>query len=357
MEPIASTAYTISFENEVYPLLNAYLKETKPSRVVVLVDSNTQTHCLPLLLNAFEAAIEPDVICVEAGEEHKTLSTCMAVWEKLSALQIDRKALLINLGGGVVCDLGGFVASTYLRGIPFVHIPTSLLAMVDASVGSKTGVDFNFLKNQIGVFAFPKAVIIDVDYLKTLPKPHFNAGLAEMWKHGLIASESYWKQLCNLPTSTIDVVAQAIHTSVAIKNEVVANDPYEQLNRKILNFGHTLGHAVESYFLSHKTKQTLLHGEADALGMLLEGYLSHLEYNFPKAVLHQLYQLYTDHFNRYVFDANEIDDILKLLVYDKKNDKGRVNFVLLKEIGQPVIDCSVSETQLREAFTFFNTLC
>lgn len=355
MKRVETSKYSIAFDRADYTLFRQYIERHPPSKIVVLTDTHTNEACLPVFVQKTGFSIPIEVVKIPAGEEHKTLATCTTVWEQLSKWQADRKTLLVNLGGGVVCDLGGFVAATYMRGIPFFHIPTSLLAMADASVGGKTGVDLNHLKNQVGAFAFPQGVVIDIDYLQTLPQNHFHSGLAEMWKHGLIASEDYWRKLCSFPLNIGDVLEKAIHTSVHIKNEIVASDPFEQSYRKVLNFGHTLGHAIESCFLSHNNK-AMLHGEAVAVGMLLEGYLSHLEHGFPKEELLLLYRLYSSHFTPHRFDDREVDEILSLMVHDKKNKSGQVNFVLLKQIAKPVIDCKVEDAKLKEAFTFFNGL-
>lgn len=355
MERVETSKYSIAFDREDYTLLRKYMATHSPSKVVVLTDTHTHESCLPVFVQKANLSVPIEVLTIAAGEENKTLATCTFVWEELSRLQADRKTLLLNLGGGVVCDLGGFVAATYMRGIPFFHFPTSLLAMVDASVGGKTGVDLNHLKNQVGAFAFPQGVVIDSDFLKTLPQDHLHSGLAEMWKHGLIASEAYWRKMCGLPLNIDDALEKAIQTSVHIKNKIVTDDPFEQSHRKVLNFGHTLGHAIESYFLSNNDK-TMLHGEAVAIGMVLEGYLSTLQYGFPKEELLRLYGLYSSYFTPHHFEAHEVKQILELIVHDKKNTRGNVHFVLLQHVAKPVIDCKVEASQLKEAFTFFNSL-
>ncbi|MCL4152909.1 UNVERIFIED_CONTAM: hypothetical protein GTU68_035655, partial [Idotea baltica] len=216
---------------------------------------------------------EYEIIEIESGEINKTIETCVGVWEALSELGADRKSILINLGGGVLTDLGGFVASTFKRGIAFINVPTTLLSMVDASVGGKTGVDLGSLKNQVGVINQPVMVLVIPDFLDTLEERQLESGFAEMLKHGLIKDRQYWDDLKMV--STLSEMKDHILKSVEIKNEVVLIDPTEQGLRKILNYGHTLGHAIESYFLASQEKSTLLHGEAIAIGMITEGYLSH----------------------------------------------------------------------------------
>ena len=212
---------------------------------------------------------------IPEGEEHNTIDICTGVWEALSEYNAVRKSLMIILGGGVVTDLGGFVASTYMRGIDYINVPTSLLAMVDASVGGKTGVDLGSLKNQIGVISEGSMVLIDTSFLDTLPQNHMISGYAEMIKHGLITDKNYWDTLTQLEKLDISDLDQLIYDSVVIKNNIVSEDPTEKGLRKILNFGHTLGHAIESYFLQNADKSPLLHGEAIAIGMILESYISH----------------------------------------------------------------------------------
>ena len=266
MNSIPSTSYSIHFNDRCYKELNTYLEASNFSKIFILVDTNTHLHCLPKFLANIRAEIALEIIEMEAGEIHKTLDTCTQIWHSLSDLDGDRKSLIINLGGGVVTDLGGFVASTFKRGVSFVNVPTSLLAMVDASVGGKTGVDLGTIKNQIGVINFSDMVLVDPSFLETLPKEEMRSGLAEMLKHGLIKNADYWNRLCDLKALNISDLEGLIHESITLKNEVVKRDPNEQGERKQLNYGHTLGHAIESYCLDNDALKTLLHGEAIAAG-------------------------------------------------------------------------------------------
>lgn len=342
--------YTIYFGEAGYKYLVAYIKEKKYSKIFILSDTHTHECCVYAFLQRLPFEVE--VIEVEAGEEHKNLETCLSLWQTLSDLEGDRKSLLINIGGGVVTDMGGFVASTFMRGIDFINIPTSLLAMVDASIGGKTGVDLGVLKNQIGVINNPQLLLIDVNYLNTLPKEEFRSGLAEMFKHGLIQSAAYWEKMKQLSDLTTDDLEEIIYESVLIKHRVVEQDPREQGLRKILNFGHTLGHAIESYCLAHRPKR-LLHGEAVAIGMVLAAFLSHKLLHFPWEKVEEIKAILLDYFPKEEFSTQEIATIQDLLKYDKKNAYGRIYFVLLEEIGKPKWNIEVEESLIQQAFAYY----
>ena len=251
MQTIIANGYSVEFNEKGYQELNKHLSENKYSKIFIIVDSNTNEFCLPNFLPLLETELAVEIIEFENGESFKNIETCVSIWNVLTELGADRKSLIINLGGGVVTDLGGFVASTYKRGIHFINVPTTLLSMVDASVGGKNGVDLGNLKNQIGVINVPKMVIIDTNYLETLPQNEMRSGLAEMLKHGLIYDKAYWEKFLDLNTSHLQDLDALIHKSVVIKNEIVMQDPNENGIRKALNFGHTLGHAIESYFLEN----------------------------------------------------------------------------------------------------------
>ncbi|EDP95815.1 putative 3-dehydroquinate synthase [Kordia algicida OT-1] len=299
--------------------------------------------------------IPVEVIEIPAGEINKNIETCTGVWNVLSELDADRKSLMINVGGGVVTDLGGFVASTFKRGISYINVPTTLLSMVDASVGGKTGVDLGTLKNQIGVINTPEMVLIDTSFLATLPANEMRSGLAEMLKHGLIYDEAYWKKMIDLSNFTLEDLDGLIYESVVIKNNVVTEDPKENGLRKILNFGHTLGHAIESYFLTHETKETLLHGEAIAIGMVLASYISNKQEGFSSEKLDEIKHVIIDMYGKVEFENADYETIIDLMKYDKKNSHGNINFVLLSDIGAPVLDKIVPNTTILEAFQFYNS--
>ncbi len=355
MKSIATKQYAIHFNSTCYTELNKFIKGSGFSKIFVLVDSNTNTSCLPYFLSQLETSNNIEVIEIEAGEIHKTIETCLGVWNALSELDADRKSLVINLGGGVVTDLGGFVASTFKRGVKFINIPTTLLAMVDASVGGKTGVDLGTLKNQIGVINFSEMVLVDTQYLNTLPQNEMRSGLAEMLKHGLIQSEVYWNKMQDLSKLDLSDLDELIHESIVIKKNVVTVDPNENGLRKTLNYGHTIGHAIESYFLSSKHKTTLLHGEAIAIGMVLATYISYKLTGFPKEKLETIKTAFLNIYGKVAFDNDDYQNIIELLKYDKKNTHGNINFVLLEDIGKTKIDCLVDNDIILEAFNYYNT--
>lgn len=343
----------VFYSELAYEELNSFLKNRIPSSIFIIVDSNTREHCLPILLPRLETGSRIEIIEMDAGEEYKNIETCTGIWQVLSELETDRKSLIINLGGGVVTDLGGFVASTFKRGIAYINIPTTLLAMVDASVGGKTGVDLDNLKNQIGVITQPEMVLIDSRFLSTLPPAEMRSGLAEILKHGLIASRSYWNKASRLKDLTLDDLDDLIRESVDIKTEVVTKDPREENLRKTLNFGHTFGHAIESYFLTHREKKKLLHGEAVAAGMIIACFLSSRVLNFSKTDAEEINKILFDLFPLIDLEENDFSSIIDLLKYDKKNAHGDINFVLLKNIGECEIDCKVPETLLKEGLTYY----
>ena len=342
----------ISYGSEGLTSLVQQLNKLEYTSLFILVDENTEQHCLTRFLAHTE--LNPtSVLVMQAGEENKHLSTCEKLWNELSSLGADRNSALINLGGGVVTDLGGFVACTFKRGIDFYNIPTTLLSMVDASVGGKTGIDLGALKNQIGIIQEPQQVVIDSQWLSTLPLEEVRSGFAEMLKHGLIADANYWGKLKGLVNLTPEVLSPYIKPSVAVKSEVVQEDPYEKGLRKILNFGHTLGHAIESYFLVTPSKQRLLHGEAIAIGMVLEAYLSIECCGLSPEEAKEIKIVFQQFYPQVEIKKEDVDAILALLRHDKKNKAGRINFVLLTKIGIPAIDVQVPQDLFQKAFDFY----
>lgn len=344
MTPIQSDNYTIYFNDASFLFLENLLKPKNYSKIFVLVDENTNEHCLPYFLAHLPTEIEIEIIEIEAGEENKNIYTCIDLWHTLIELDADRKSILLNLGGGVITDIGGFVASTFKRGIDFINIPTTLLAMVDASVGGKNGVDLGNLKNQIGVINEPKSVVILSKFLETLPSNQMRSGLAEMLKHGLIYDKLYWNKLKNLNDLNTDDLDVLIKQSIEIKNEIVSQDLKENGIRKALNFGHTLGHAIESYCLESDNKKQLLHGEAIAVGMILESYISYKLDFISKESYAEIKYIITDVFEKIVFDEADIQNIMNLLIFDKKNEFGNVQYTLLNKIGESKINQIVDES-------------
>ncbi|MBI6118039.1 3-dehydroquinate synthase [Salegentibacter maritimus] len=353
MSHSAANKGPVYFQEDGFIKLNTFLKEENLSKIFLLVDNNTHRDCLAVFSEKIEFQEAIEILEIEAGEINKNLETCTGLWNALSDLDADRKSLMINLGGGVVTDLGGFVASTFKRGISYINVPTSLLAMVDASVGGKTGVDLGNLKNQIGVINHAEMVLIDPTFLGTLPQTEMRSGLAEILKHALISSEDYWNKVTNLSGLTLEDLDGIIKESVEIKAKVVTEDPEENGLRKTLNYGHTLGHAIESYFLTHPEKTTLLHGEAIAIGMILATYLSKELQEFPEDKLKEISLKILDIYDRVEFSKEDIQKIIDLMKYDKKNSHGNINFVLLKDIGNTVIDCKVPNELIWNAFEYY----
>lgn len=356
MKPIVSKDSVVYFEQECYTALNAYLEKANHSKICILVDSNTHEHCLSLLMSKIEKEYDVEVIEIEPGEIHKNIETCSGVWNALSELGFDRKGLLINLGGGVVTDLGGFIACTYKRGINYINVPTSLLAMVDASVGGKTGVDLGNLKNMVGVISESEMVLVDTEYLNTLPTNQMCSGFAEMLKHGLIQDQAYWEKLSDLSKLKFDDLSEMIYDSVVIKNKIVFEDPTEQSIRKYLNFGHTLGHAIESFYLTHPEKPTLLHGEAIAIGMIMEAFISVALLGLTNDALQNISEVILATFPKVDIDPNDRKDIMDLLIHDKKNEKGNIYFVLINAIGDAKYNCTVPDNLILQSFDYYASL-
>ena len=350
MQPIQANGYSVIFNEEGYKALNNHISGKNYSNIFIIVDSNSNEVCLPKLLPYIATELTIEIIEFEAGESNKNIETCIQIWNVLTDLSADRKSLIINLGGGVVTDLGGFVASTFKRGIDFINIPTTLLSMVDASVGGKTGVDLGNLKNQIGVINIPNMVLIDTSYLNTLSQREMRSGLAEVLKHGLIFDKKYWKQFLDLSKLDFADFDTIIYDSIKIKNEIVMQDPTEQGIRKALNFGHTLGHAIESYFLENENKKTLLHGEAIAVGMLLESYISMQKSLISAEEYSEIKTTITSIYEAVLFEENDLNPILELLIHDKKNEYGTIRFVLLDGIGKFIMNQEVENELITAAF-------
>lgn len=355
MQTIQANGYPIYFSETGYAALNQILLEEKYSSIFVLVDSQSNECCLPQFLPYLATEIPIEIIEFESGESSKNIETCVQIWEALTELGADRKSLIINLGGGVVTDLGGFVASTFKRGIDFIHVPTTLLAMVDASVGGKNGVDLGNLKNQIGVIHVPKMIVVDASYLETLPKNEMRSGLAEMLKHGLIQDKTYWEKFRILDQVDFADFDALIYQSIVIKNTIVMQDPTENGIRKALNFGHTLGHAIESYFLENEHKTTLLHGEAIAAGMILESYISLQKQLIEEREYLEIKDTINSIFDRIQFDESDLDPIQELLIHDKKNEYGMIQFALLDSIGKIKINQTAEKELITAAFLNYKT--
>ena len=340
---------------EIDPYLSIAKKinSDKFSSIFILVDENTEKFCLDLFIS--KSGINSfNKIIISSGEENKNIDTCISIWGQLNSFKADRKSLLINLGGGVLTDIGGFAASTYLRGIEFINIPTTLLGMVDAAHGGKTGIDFKLLKNQIGVFNEPISVLLDSEYLKTLSKEEFINGYAEVIKHSLLTDkpELTFKSLVKLDLfKDLDYI---INSYSQVKNEIVKSDKYESKTRKVLNLGHTIGHAVESYSHISDKIVNLKHGQAIVVGIITELYISYKKFNFPLKEVMSVKEHLKKYFSLISLKEDDIMNIYDLMVYDKKNEGSKINFVLLKEIGKPEINQIVEIELFRESFLFYN---
>ncbi len=329
MKEIISDNYSIWIGTDSLSKLDV----SKYSKIGILVDENTKEFCFPLLSDLKESII----IEIKSGEKNKDINSCNFIWEQLTKNSFDRESLLINLGGGVIGDMGGFCASTYKRGIDFIQIPTTLLAMVDASVGGKLGIDFNGLKNQIGIFSNPKSVIINPKFLETLAENQLRSGFAEVIKHALISDMKLWETIRNSSFDDLDWEG-IIETSVNIKNNIVLTDPKENGERKKLNFGHTFGHAMESYYLQKGTP--ILHGEAIFMGIILESELSSL----TDSDKNQIKNYILSNFQLPHFPSKS--ELLSFMINDKKNLNKKINFSLLTEIGNCTINNLFSEDEL-----------
>ena len=351
MNSIKAISYPVHFQDKGYNSLSNLIAENNYSTLFILVDENTFKYCYPKFIPNLQTDKRIEVIEIESGEINKNLETCIGVWNAITELGGDRKSLIITLGGGVITDLGGFVASCFKRGVDFVNIPTTLLSMVDASVGGKTGVDLGVLKNQIGLFANPEMVLVDTDYLTTVSEREIKSGTAEIIKYGITYDITLFNEIKNNKDLKIE---DLIFRSIEIKNEVVLKDPKEQNIRKILNFGHTLGHAIESFYLESDDKESLTHGEAIAIGMVCESYMSSKILNFPIKNVVEIKKVILSIYNKTDLLIEDFSSILELLKHDKKNVKGRVNFVLLNDYEDYKLDCEVSNDLIIESMKFYN---
>lgn len=330
--------------------LDAFLNTKAYSKLFILMDENTYEHCYPLLSANSENLLDAELLVIDSGEENKSIEIAAQLWESLTEAGGDRHALLINLGGGIVSDLGGFVASTFKRGMDFVNIPTTLLAMVDASIGGKTGINLGHFKNQVGLFSTPKQLIIDVRFLETLAQEQIVSAYAEMIKHGLIADKKYWAELTDIKRLDLKLLIPHIEKSIRIKKQFVDQDPNEKGPRKALNFGHSIGHALESFFM--ETATPLLHGEAIAIGMIAEAYLSHILLKMPEQQLQAIDQNIKTHFKHQIIKEDQLDAIAELVFHDKKKEGNLLNFSLLKQIGECEINVQVSKNQIVNALKY-----
>ncbi len=333
--------------------LPQFLSSKSYARVVVICDEHTAEFCLPVLQKALAQPLFA-IIKILSGEQHKNIDTCQLIWQQMMNFGVDRKALIINLGGGVIGDMGGFCAATFKRGVDFIQIPTTLLAQVDASIGGKLGIDFAQVKNSVGVFQNPKAVLIDPVFLKTLPFREIRSGFAEIIKHSLIADAPQWADIQKNEDLRAVNWAALILPSLKIKQHIVAADPFEQGLRKALNFGHTIGHAVESLFL--ETAHPRLHGEAIAVGMICEAYLAHKLLDLPEVDLHTISHFLIKTYGHQAIEEHDFETLLQFMQNDKKNEHFQTNFSLINPIGRAVINQTTDSATIIESFRYYNNL-
>jgi len=354
VQKIKSTGYEISFGHHALAELSEMLstEEYSAVKLFILVDENTLENCLSKLIEKVPVLAGKEVIQVESGEGSKSVEISVQIWSALSEMEADRKAVLLNLGGGVVTDLGGFLAGTFKRGIRFINIPTSLLAQVDASVGSKVGINLNNLKNQIGLFCNPEKVFIDPEFLRTLPRNHLLSGFAEMIKHALIFDKDYWKQLKDVSFYEMETLDEAIPRSIEIKNEIVISDPFEAGRRKILNFGHTVGHAIESYSFESDGR-TILHGEAIAAGMVCEAFISEKIQKLTKDKLEEITRFVFSLFPRIQIQEIAYHRLVELMKHDKKNEFSEIRMSLLNDLGDCNYDIPVKAELIIESLNYY----
>ena len=345
----------IVFSQHIEDELQKIVRNYPSGKVFLLTDQTAAGFCLPLIQTVTDE-FSIKYIAIPSGEENKNIQSVGLVWDFMSNNGADRKSLLINLGGGMLTDLGGFAASTFKRGMDFVNIPTTLLAQVDASIGGKTGFNFNGLKNEIGVFMEPNSVIINSNFLKTIDHENFLSGYAEMLKHGLIRSREHWDELLTFDMDHIDYdsLQEIIAHSVAVKEWHVLNDLTEQNIRKALNFGHTIGHAFESYAM--KTCRPILHGYAVVYGMIAELYLSVKQCGLGIEELNSISGWLIDKYGKFDIQESDFEALYQLMTHDKKNEGKRINFTLIPEIGKVEINVDCSKELIVEALEYYKNL-
>ena len=341
----------IIISNDIERDLATAVAESEHDRVFVLTDDTTHECCLPKVA-ALLAQYDAVPITIAHGDQHKTLAALGDVWTALQQGGATRHSLLVNLGGGMITDLGGYAAATFKRGINFINIPTTLLAMVDASVGGKTGINFGGLKNEVGVFNDSKYVILDTEFLKTLDDENICSGYAEMLKHGLISTEAMWEELVNFDLANPDLkqLQRMVGDSVKVKERIVELDPHEKGIRKALNLGHTFGHAFESWALKRKP---ILHGYAVAFGLIPELYLSVAKTGFPTDKMRQTVTFIKENYGTLNITCDDYDELIELMHHDKKNQNGIINFTMLGGIGDIRINQTATTEEIKEALDFF----
>jgi 3-dehydroquinate synthase len=345
-------SYPIVIDNKISPKLNSFLRTGNHSSYFIICDSNTLQHCFPVLLQSCKILSKAEIIELEPGEAGKELDVAAGIWQTLTQFGADRKSLVINLGGGTVSDTGGFAASTFKRGIDYINIPTTLLAMADASVGGKTGINFGNIKNHIGTVAQPKGVFMNTAFLNTLPFAQLISGYAEVIKTALIADKKLFQQICGLNISTSFPVKSIIQKTVQIKSAIVKKDPEEKGLRKTLNFGHSAGHAIESLYM--KKAVPMLHGEAVAMGMAIESYISLMRKKLTQKEFSDIVNCLSLNFKLPLLEEKDEEKFFAFLKQDKKNQGQNFHFALLNHIGKCEPSVKISETQIKKALQYYN---
>lgn len=353
MKVIEAQGYSVEIGSLEESSFQELLRSYGEHRLIILVDENTHDCCLEYLLTSFEELKRAEIILLPVGEENKVMEVCFQVWQAFTEYGFSRKDLVINVGGGVVTDMGGFIASIFKRGMNFINIPTTLLGMVDASIGGKTGIDLDQYKNQLGTFCHPQKIYIDTKLLETLPAEEIFNGYAEMLKHALIRDKQLWNQIKTIHSEEELIQQDLIHASVKIKTEIIDLDPKEGGLRKILNFGHTIGHALESYFLD---KTPISHGHAVALGMCAEAFISWKQNRISKAEFLEIEQTITSSFPMITLEADDVQKVIEFMRQDKKNESGKILCILLNGIGNCDYNISISEKESGEALFHLSLL-
>ena len=344
----------IIITHNILKTLEEEVSKLNCDKIFIISDSNTTKYCLPMVENA-PFLMEANHISIPSGDNYKNIDTLSFIWKNLSTLAASRKSLLINIGGGMVSDMGAFAASTFKRGMQCINIPTTLLAMIDASLGGKTGINFNGYKNEIGAFYEADAVIIDMQFLKTLDRENLLSGYAEMLKHGLISPITHYSELINFDFENPDwqLLAQLVEESITVKKEVVNADPFEKGLRKILNVGHTIGHAFESFALHHD--KPILHGYAVAWGLICELYIAHRLCDFPVEELRPIIDMIKEEYGVFEINCKEYDELFNYILHDKKNTQGDgvILMPLLKQRGELALDIKIEKDLIYESFDFY----
>lgn len=345
-----SISIQLFFEDQLFESLRSVIKDC---RVFVLCDENSYHHCLPSIKKIIGDQIK-NVYRIQSGENNKNLTSCTKIWTQLLKDEANRNDIFINLGGGVICDMGGFIASCFKRGMKFIHIPTTLLAMVDASIGGKLGVDHDQIKNAVGSIVQPLSIHVYPEFLQTLDSRQKVSGMAEMIKHALIFDAELLEDLSGLDWQQTAALLPVLKRAIEIKKNIVLRDPYENNIRKALNFGHTIGHALES--MSWKTSSLLLHGEAVSIGIITEAFLSWKIVGLSEKELYAISKVVLSIFPKYSLEDYSVTELIKLMKNDKKNDCIGFNFTLLNKIGQFSINHNVDKMYIQEALDFYRNL-